>query len=369
MKDRQHPGRDSRNGDQGFVLVAVALVLVALLGVVALAVDTGVLYGARTATQEIADAAAMAAAFTFTNTPTAPQPATATNHALGVALNNAVMGQALSAGDVTVTPDLANRRVTVSIRTRQRTYFARAIGMGSVDIAATATAESARYATGSACVKPWFLPNVALSGGAVCTDECNAARLLIDPVAKEVTTFGMSMIGKQFTVKPQDPAQALSPGNFYAIQFPDSRGAAGYRDDIATCQSPYIRCGDRVSVKTGNMVGPTVQGVHLLIGNPSRFSWVGPGQYERKADGKILDISENVILVPIWSSCGSNFCPSAQIKSGELVVVGYAAIFLEGMSGDYVVARLLGISSCGPLVAPTVTGGSTLSIPLRLVHP
>ena len=70
------------------MLVAVALVLIALLGVVALAVDTGVLYGARTATQEIADAAAMAAAFTFTNTPTAPQPATATNHALSVALNN-----------------------------------------------------------------------------------------------------------------------------------------------------------------------------------------------------------------------------------------------------------------------------------------
>jgi hypothetical protein len=116
------------------------------------------------------------------------------------------------------------------------------------------------------------------------------------------------------------------------------------------------------------MVGPTVQGVDLLIGNPARYSWIAPGQYERKADGKVLDISENVILVPIWSSCGSDFCPTAQVKS-DLVVVGYAAIFLEGVSGDYVVARLLGISACGPLAAPEATGGTTLSIPLRLINP
>src|SRR3989442_4644766 len=52
---------------EGFVLVVVAVVLVALIGFLALAVDVGVLYSARTSAQEVADAAALAGAFTFIN--------------------------------------------------------------------------------------------------------------------------------------------------------------------------------------------------------------------------------------------------------------------------------------------------------------
>ena len=96
----------SSRRERGFVLVVVALMLIVLLGFVALAVDTGVLYGARTDAQEVADAAAMAGAFTFTNTPTLPQPATATSYAIGVATSSTVMGNPVNAGDVTVTPDV-----------------------------------------------------------------------------------------------------------------------------------------------------------------------------------------------------------------------------------------------------------------------
>jgi hypothetical protein len=277
------------------------------------------------------------------------------------------MGKPISAGDVTVTPDLANRRVTVSIKVRQTTYFAKAIGISSADVAATATAESSRYATGSACVKPWFLPNTALSGGEVCIDECNPAKVLIDPSTREVTAFGMSKIGQQFAVKPQDPSGTLAPGNFFAIEFPGATGANDYRDDIASCDSPYLRCGDKLTVKSGNMAGPTAQGVEMLIGKPSRFTWIGPGQYQRQSDAKVFDMSENVVLVPVWSSCGSDFCPAAKV-TGQITVVGYAAVFLEGISGDYVVARLLGVSSCGPMVAPPDSGGTVFSVPVRLIR-
>jgi len=362
---RMAAGSTQREG--GFVLVVVALMLIVLLGFVALAVDTGVLYSARTDAQEVADAAAMAGAFTFTNTPSLPQPATATSYALGVATGSTVMGNAVNADDVTVTPDVANRRVSVSVKIRQSTYFAKAIGISYADVVATATAETARYSTGSACVKPWFLPNTALSGGDACDNECDPAKLLIDPNTREVTAFGLSKIGQQFSAKPQDPSEALSPGNFFVIEFPDSNGADGYRDSIATCDSPYLRCGDRLSLKSGNMVGPTKQGVEMLIGNPPRFTWISPGQYSRVSDAKIFDLSENVVLVPIWSSCGSNFCPAAKVR-GQVQIIGYAAIFLEGISGDYVVARLLGVSSCGPMIDPTETGGTALSVPLRLIR-
>src|SRR2546425_669792 len=78
---------------KGFVLVVLALLLVVLIGFLALAVDIGVLYSARTSAQEVADAAALAGAFTFINDTQSPQPQTASSNALQVALNNSVLGQ------------------------------------------------------------------------------------------------------------------------------------------------------------------------------------------------------------------------------------------------------------------------------------
>ena len=359
--------RDSTKQQQGFVLVAVALTLIILIGFVALGVDTGVLYGAKTSAQGVADAAAMAGAFTFTNSPTAPQPETASNYALQVALSNSVMGRAIAAEDVTVTPDVANRKVTVTIKTTQNTYFARVLWSKSIDIRATATAEAAVYCTGSACVKPWFLPNTLLSTGVPCDNECDPSKVMIHPITKEVTSFALSKLGTQITIKPQDPAGALGNGSFYAIEFPGSNGASGYRDAIVSCKSPYLHCGDKLSIQTGNMDGPTAQGVDILIGNPPRFTWVASGQYKRVADGKMFDMTENVILTPIWSSCGTGFCPGGAKVKGELEIVGYAAVFVEGQTKDEVFGRLINVSSCGPVIGPP-SGGTNLSLPLRLVR-
>ena len=109
---------------KGFVLVVLALLLVALIGFLALAVDIGVLYSARTSAQEVADAAALAGAFTFINDTQSPQPQTASSNALQVALNNSVLGQPVAAADVNVNVDVANRRVAVDVQSTQNTYFA-----------------------------------------------------------------------------------------------------------------------------------------------------------------------------------------------------------------------------------------------------
>jgi uncharacterized membrane protein len=107
-------------GQKGFVLVVVAIVLIILVGFVALGVDTGALYSARTSAQEVADAAALAGAFTYINDPANATPAAlATDNALQVALNNTILGKPIAAGDVTITPDVPNRRVTVVVNSAQ----------------------------------------------------------------------------------------------------------------------------------------------------------------------------------------------------------------------------------------------------------
>jgi hypothetical protein len=115
------------------------------------------------------------------------------------------------------------------------------------------------------------------------------------------------------------------------------------------------------------MSGPTEQGVDTLIGDPPRFTWVEPGKYQRQSDSKLFDLVENVVLVPIWSSCGSGFCPTAKV-TGQLQIIGYAVVFVEGISGDNVIGRLLGVSSCGLMINPPDNGSSAFAVPLRLIR-
>jgi Flp pilus assembly protein TadG len=364
---------EAQKKEEGFVLVIVAIFLVALIGFVALAVDVGVLYGAKTSAQEVADAAALAGAFTFINNPTAPQPSTASDNALQFALNNSIMGQAVTAADVTVNVDVALRRVTVDVASTQNTYFARVLGTNTAAISVEGIAEAAQYSTGSACVKPWFVPNTIFATTGPCA-ACTAGEVLIDPTTREVTAFGKTKIGQKFTLKPQSPSSAIGPGQFYAIQLPDSGGGHDYETNISTCSNAYVRCGEYYSVETGNMVGPTKHGVEDLIGNnPDVF--VEVGKYQR-SNGTYSDTSINLVVAPVWNACNlAGFCPSENFPNGtqvNLEIVGFAVFFLKGIESGDVTAYLINISSCGPSGGggggSNETGGTVLSLPLRLIR-
>src|SRR5438876_11022702 len=352
---------------KGFVLVVLALLLVALIGFLALAVDIGVLYSARTSAQEVADAAALAGAFTFINDTQSSQPQTASSNALQVALNNSVLGQPVSAGDVNVNVDYANRRVTVDVQSTQNTYFARALGVQTAAVAVQAVAEAAKYSTGSACTKPWFIPNTVMSSSDACP-ACGANEVMIS--GGKVTAFAQSKFGHEFRVTSQDPSNRLAPGQFYAIDL-SKGGGNDYKDNIANCASTYVRCLDSYSVLTGNKAGPTQQGVNDLVGNPPTDTWGSVGQY--KTPNGLSDTSKAVVLAPIWDTCGaSGFCPAGDFPTGTKVtlqIIGFAAFFLDGVQGSDVVAHLINVSSCGASGGgPGGTGGTVLSIPLRLVR-
>ena len=211
---------------EGFVIVAVAIVLIVLVGFLALAIDIGVLYSARTSAQGVADAAALAGAYTYINDPGAPDLwQRAHDSALQVALNNSIMGQPVAAADVTVNPDPANRRVTVDVQSTQNTYFARAFGVETASVGAQAVAEAAKFAAGSPCTKPWFIPNTAMSLGGACA-ACGSNEVMIS--GGEVTAFAQNRIGQAFSVREQDPNNSLAPSQFYEIDLPGSNGGNGY---------------------------------------------------------------------------------------------------------------------------------------------
>ncbi len=98
----------SKGKNEGYVLVTVALSLVALLGFGGFAVDLGMLYSARGAAQRAA-AAALAGALSFVVTPLEPQPQTAIDRAVQVATSNTIYDNAIQVADLTVPVDVPNR--------------------------------------------------------------------------------------------------------------------------------------------------------------------------------------------------------------------------------------------------------------------
>jgi Flp pilus assembly protein TadG len=366
-----------RRGQAGYVAVSTALTIVLLLGFAALAVDVGLLLGARSAAQRAADAAALAGAFTFVADPQSPQPATAQNHALATALVNGVLENPITAPEVTVNVDVGNRRVTVDIVHPRGTFFARAFGSTQATIGVRGVAEASPTSTGSACTKPWFIPNTVMSAQAPC-DACAAGEVFVS--GGTVTPFAQALTGFQFTIKPSNPQNALAPGQFYAIRMPDSQGGNDYRTNIATCSPDFVYCNETYGVEPGNMIGPTIQGVRDFAGDPPNDSFLAVSQYHNNSSGIISDTSPQLAISPIWDICGMpGFCPGNQLPGGgatiQIGVIGYALIFIEGVQGNDVISRLIWASSCaagggggggGAGPAPPETG--PYSIPVRLVR-
>src|SRR5215216_4656216 len=107
-----------RDSEEGYTLVIVAGLIFVFLGFAALTVDVGIASSARTSAQRAADSAALAGAFTFVTNPnlTGTDLTNAiTARATTTATQNNIVGDVVPSGNVTVTVDTANRRVTVNV--------------------------------------------------------------------------------------------------------------------------------------------------------------------------------------------------------------------------------------------------------------
>jgi Flp pilus assembly protein TadG len=157
MKVRTHsPAR------RGSILPLLAISLIALLALVALAVDIGMIAAARTQAQNAADAAAMTGARTL-NGSSGNNADQATTNAVNIACQNKVLGDAVKVSEVTVThnsyqydnnPSSATYQsfqpaspagppytmTTVTVSPKRTPGFAQVFGISTLDVSATASA-------------------------------------------------------------------------------------------------------------------------------------------------------------------------------------------------------------------------------------
>src|SRR5206468_721925 len=183
-----------------------------------------------------------------------------------------------------------------------------------------AVAEAALAPTSAQCLKPFFIPNTAFADRAVpappsnlpCDTCANTNYLLMDPATHKTTAFGQSMKGQSFALKPQDPSKALSPSQFYLIDV-NGCGKNCYRDAIQYCAAAPFICKDSYNVLTGNVTGPTRDGIRGLIGDPPRDTYGGIGQYQSSSGTS--DTSKALVIAPIWDPCTTtDFCPSGKMS-------------------------------------------------------
>jgi Flp pilus assembly protein TadG len=401
---------------RGSALILAAVAMVVLLALSALGIDLATLYVTRNEAQRAADASALAAAKEFVTSgytsgliSDAAVQALATKQAEAVGAQNNVSGQPAAIQDSDVTFDFSqpgNPRVSVRVvRSSARgnaapTFFAKALGVRSADVAASATAEAYNpsgsnggptFCTG--CVKPFILPNCDLQHpnptNPVCPGGGQGYYIQNGQIVHPGPVSAGGVIGQQWIFHSQ-----LVPSQYGELDF-NGGGDSAYEQNIATCNAHQYTCGDRIPLLTGKGTGPTGQGIEQLIhasgyganqGQDTMDTTAGP-PFQIYAGsnnplvltgvlkaGSPISSSDSVVTVPVYD--GSLLNPG----SGSVTVIGYMQVFINYVThngtDDAINAYILNIAVCqsggscgnGGGGAGTVSGGGQSLIPVRIVR-
>jgi hypothetical protein len=291
------PGTRHLDNERGATLVFVAVALIALLSMVALAVDYGMLASARADAQRAADASALAGASTYMDA--LPDPVTAEERALDWAQRNHLLGNAVQAVEVSVTVDDPESTVNVLVERRFPLFFARIFGFETAPISAFA---SARVTTSgsAACIKPF-----GISDGLYTDDD----------VFREV------LIWESKGNADKDAGES----NFLVIGTPESPRGVGH--DIyhmlmdASCSFSNISIGDTVPAQPSeNIWGNVRKGLTDLEKENGGELTCCSGPYDgfNKPD---WESDSRVALIPIYAP--------ESIEDGYVTITGFLRLVVD----------------------------------------
>jgi hypothetical protein len=369
--------------DRGSVVVVVALAMTALLSMVALAADIGMLFSTRSEAQRVADAAALAGAGSFLEHP--GDATRARNVAIDYGARNKVRDQQQIILPEDVTVDLSRMRVTVVVRrtsdrgTGVATWFARVFGIDEVDVAARAAAELSP-AGAAVCLKPFTLPDAwydknkngqfdpgeyydqTETGYGSDWRDGEPSSNGIDPAG---TTYADDW-GRPLLIKEGDASQTLVPSVYFPWDVPQidgqpTTGADRYRWNIQYCNTSIVKLGSEYPFENGGMQGPTKQGIEALIAQDPDARWDSHADSVVGSTYRPWKASPRVAKIPL-------FDPTLSLEPGKKPIVfnNFTDFFIVGMQGKDVIGRFLQTSGIG--VGTTGTGGLKEGSSLKYVH-
>lgn len=386
---RTRSPRVGLGNERGATIVFVALAITALLSIVALAIDIGMLFSARSEAQRVADAAALAGAGSLIGEPNNADRARRWAKEYGGF--NDIRGDAAVVLDEDVDVDLARARVTVTARrvaSRESavpTWFARVFGVDAVDVSARATAEATP--TGRAvCVKPFTLmdPFKDVDGDGVFEPD--------DGDTYDPSTHGygsswrnpgmpgddgqgyLNDRGRQVVIKGGGPGSLTSgtgpgwyepwdveqTGDGVCSGGPGGTGASCYRWAVENCHPAVVEVGKEYWVADGAMSGPTETGIKNMINKDASAYWDTSCQCVKGSKhGDYWEASERIGIVP-------TFDPRREFKPGKRPIefTNFIALYFEKVEGSGTNQRVY----ARVLYAAGIAGGSVNAPMTRVVR-
>jgi hypothetical protein len=212
------------------------------------------------------------------------------------------------------------------------------------------------------CLKPWAVSDRWLenqtpdwdiddSFDRYVTQGGAAGQLLPNPdvyVAPSETGPGTGFhlptdYGRRLRVKVGEPSLSPGGGWFFAI---DVNGAGGsgnaYRTAIATCGATTVSIGDFLTPLSGNLHGPTVQGVADLIQlDPAAFWDVTANGGQGAIVGSAFAVSPRVVAIPMFDP--DLFQSTAASGSPQVRVANIFGVFIEGVESRTVIGRIVSV--------------------------
>lgn len=343
-KRRTGKGHPLRN-EKGGVLVMVTGALVVVLGMAALAIDMGMLYTARSEAQRAAEAGAHAGALVFLTSPGNESEARA--RAKEYAEKNQVRWLDVEVReDDDIDVEVDNQLVRVRVhRTAEwggpiSTFFARVLGIGEVDVGASAAART-WPSDGVQCVLPFAMPDRWRNADGSYPEEGDA----FDPEGgdwydpwdpnnpeDDYTGYSMNSVGEEIRLYAQDPGADDFPEPSWWYPFtpegvtPDAPSVA---ERIRGCvDDDLYRYGEDAEVETapGVMSGQIRRAFEDIIDEDSDAQWDSSNECVTRGDERCLSAGDSNRIRPMVM-----FDPHDVPDSGfnRFPVRNFVSVFIE----------------------------------------
>lgn len=230
-------------------------------------------------------------------------------------------------------------------------------------VATNATAQNA------ICLKPWTIPDKWLErhddnspehpwteGDTFQTVDSHGNALgdpdvYFPPTSPYYTGYTVTNDrGHLVTLKIGDPHDVMKSGWFYAIDIGTAGGGGNaYRTAIATCQDTGVHSGDSLQPLSGNLSGPTVQGVADLINLDPDAEWDPlKGVINSCAPSPSCgSVSPRLVAIAVFDP--ERF-ESSLINSGQpwLFITNFIGVFIDGVVGGKVTGYITPITMNDP---------------------
>jgi Flp pilus assembly protein TadG len=273
----------ARSG-RGQIVVLVSLVLPVLLGAIALGTDVAIFYFNWAQLQKAADAAVIAGANYLPSNPSLAQQTTD---------QYAEMNGIASSEIVATTVASDNLSIQIQAKRTVPYYFARVLGLstGAVAVKATAGLQASNSASG------------------------------LVPIGLQYNT---PLTTYQTVTLKLAPAQgSVGPGNWEPLAMgytPNADpGGANYKANLENGYDSTINIGDQIYTETGNLVGPTQQGINYRLSQGSTTDSGGTATNHTLNDPRVIEIP----LVNFSDINGSSQVP----------VMGFAELWISSVDG------------------------------------